>query len=340
MGLKLIPENTSIRFTQIRIPALVFSGLAILISLFAFFSHGLNYGIDFRGGATIEVGPAENTVFTEDDLTKMRSAVGELGLGDVKVTLISDLTDASKQGMILFLEQQPADHVFAGYCAPFAESATGDAGESAQQIATSCVKQLMKDTLGDGITERKTDVVGPAVSHELIEKGVIAVILSVISVLFYIWFRFEWQFSVGAIVALVHDVILTIGMFSMTSLEFNLSIIAALLTIVGYSLNDTVVVYDRVRENLRKFKKRDLDDILDMSINQTLTRTIMTSLTTLLALGALYLFGGTVLRGFTAAMIWGVVVGTYSSIFVASPLLHYLGVKRDWSTEVNPALPN
>ncbi|HBF98224.1 MAG TPA: protein translocase subunit SecF, partial [Alphaproteobacteria bacterium] len=169
------------------------------------------------------------------------------------------------------------------------------------------------------------------ISGELVEAGTLAVILAVIAMLVYIWFRFEWQFSVGAVVALLHDVVLTIGIFSLLQLEFNLSIIAAILTIVGYSMNDTVVVYDRVRENLRKYKKMPLDDLLNLSINDTLSRTAMTSLTTLLALLALYIFGGEVIRGFTFAMIWGVVVGTYSSIFVAAPLLLVLGVKRDWS---------
>ena len=184
--------------------------------------------------------------------------------------------------------------------------------------------------------DRKEDVVGPTVSGELIQKGALAVALAIGMMLIYIWLRFEWQFSLGAIVALIHDVIITLGMFSVTRLEFNLSIIAAILTIVGYSMNDTVVVYDRVRENLRKFKQKPLAELIDLSINDTLTRTIMTSGTTMLALAALAIFGGEVLRGFTLAMIWGVVIGTYSSIFVASPFLLATDVKRDWS-KVGPA---
>ena len=179
---------------------------------------------------------------------------------------------------------------------------------------------------------RKVDVVGPTVSGELINKGITAVVLAVMMMLIYIWLRFEWQFSVGAIVALVHDVVITLGMFAVTQLKFELAIIAAILTIVGYSMNDTVVVYDRVRENLRKYKQKPLEDVLDLSINETLSRTMMTSVTTLLALVSLAVFGGEVLRGFTMAMIWGILIGTYSSIFVASPSLLATGVKRDWSS--------
>ncbi|MEM1314400.1 MAG: protein translocase subunit SecF, partial [Pseudomonadota bacterium] len=184
-----------------------------------------------------------------------------------------------------------------------------------------------------GIEFRRVEVVGPKVSGELIVAGALAIGLAVAAVLFYIWLRFEWQFSLGAVAALVHDVILTIGVFSLVRLEFNLSIIAALLTIVGYSLNDTVVVFDRVRENLRKYKQKSLTEVLNLSVNETLSRTVMTSVTTLLALLSLYFLGGEVIRGFTFAMIWGVVVGTYSSIFVAAAVLLWLGVKRDWSKD-------
>ncbi|MFV2092741.1 MAG: protein translocase subunit SecF, partial [Hyphomicrobiales bacterium] len=203
-------------------------------------------------------------------------------------------------------------------------------GDAAQQN----VIKRVKSVLGDSVNYRRVEVVGPKVSSELIRDGIIAIISAIMAVLIYIWLRFEWQFSVGAVAALVHDVILTIGLFSTLQLEFNLSIIAAILTIVGYSLNDTVVVYDRVRENLRKYKKRPLIELLDLSVNQTLSRTVMTSVTTLLALLALYVFGGEVIRGFTFAMIWGVIIGTYSSVFVAAPLLIILGVKRDWSKAV------
>ncbi|HSF93192.1 MAG TPA: protein translocase subunit SecF, partial [Paracoccaceae bacterium] len=191
------------------------------------------------------------------------------------------------------------------------------------------VKQALSEAF-TGITYLQTDSVGAKVSGELVQTGILAVVLAVGAVLFYIWLRFEWQFSVGAVAALVHDVLLTIGVFSIVGLEFNLSIIAAILTIVGYSLNDTVVVFDRVRENLRRYKKKELKEILNQSINETLSRTLMTSVTTLIALTALYFLGGEVIRGFTFAMIWGVIVGTYSSVFVASVILLRLGVKRDW----------
>ena len=200
-------------------------------------------------------------------------------------------------------------------------------GDDAQQGVITRVK----DALGTDYEYRRTEVVGPKVSAELIASGTIAVIVAIMAVLVYIWFRFEWQFGIGAVVALVHDVAITIGMFAALQLEFNLSIIAALLTIVGYSLNDTVVVFDRVREELRRYKSMPLPELLDLAINRTLSRTTMTSLTTLLALFALYVFGGEVIRGFTFAMIWGVVIGTYSSVFIAAPLLLYLNVKRDWS---------
>ena len=186
--------------------------------------------------------------------------------------------------------------------------------------------------ISETINFRRTEVVGPKVSGELIQSGTIAILVAVFAMLIYIWLRFEWQFSLGAVIALLHDVILTIGVFCLTQLEFNLPIIAAILTIVGYSMNDTVVVYDRVRENLRKFRSKEITSLLNLSINETLSRTIVTSVTTLLALVSLYIFGGEVIKGFTFAMIWGVLVGTYSSIFVAAPLLTYLDVKREWNT--------
>jgi preprotein translocase SecF subunit len=200
-------------------------------------------------------------------------------------------------------------------------------GEKNQQNAI----RKVKETLGDSVDYRRVEVVGPTVSGELIQSGMIAILVAIFSVLLYIWFRFEWQFSIGAVAALVHDVVLTIGLFCLLQLEFGLSIIAAILTIVGYSLNDTVVVFDRVRENLRKYKKMPFSELLDHSVNDTLSRTILTSVTTLIALLSLYVFGGQVMRGFTFAMIWGVLVGTYSSVYVASPLLLILGVKREWS---------
>ena len=183
-----------------------------------------------------------------------------------------------------------------------------------------------------GTEIRRVESVGPVVSGELLSAGIMAILLAVGAVLFYIWLRFEWQFGIGAVVALGHDIALTVGVFSLIGIEFNLSTIAAILTIVGYSLNDTVVVYDRVRENLRKYKKLALSDLLDLSLNETLSRTLMTSATTLIALGALFTLGPEVIKGFTFAMIWGIVIGTYSSVFVAAPLLLWFKVKRDWTT--------
>ena len=208
---------------------------------------------------------------------------------------------------------------------------TGEAGQAAQQEALDAVKAGLEERLGDFFV-RSQDVVGSQVSGELRRKGILSVAIALILVLLYIWFRFEWQFGLGAVLALAHDVALTIGVFSLLQIEFNLTIIAAILTIVGYSLNDTVIVYDRIRENLRKFKKKPLPEVLNIAINDTLSRTILTSMTTMLALLALYVLGGSALRGFSFAMMWGVFIGTYSSIFVASPLLLFLKLKRGANT--------
>lgn len=298
-GIRFVPDETRIPFVKARLIAFVVSLLLMLGSIGLFFTAGLNYGIDFRGGTLIEVrsssGPA--------DLAEMRAQLGGIGLGDVQIQEFGE-----PEEVLIRIEEQPG-------------------GDAAQQGAI----EKVKETLGDSVEYRRVEVVGPTVSQELIQSGTIAVLVALFAVLLYIWFRFEWQFSVGAVAALVHDVTLTIGLFCLLQLEFNLSIIAAILTIVGYSLNDTVVVYDRVRENLRKYKKMELEELLDLSINDTLSRTSLTSVTTLIALLSLYIFGGEVIRGFTFAMIWGVIVGTYSSVFVAAPLLLYFGVKREWS---------
>ncbi|MAW80303.1 MAG: protein translocase subunit SecF [Parvularcula sp.] len=317
MLLKLIPDNTHIGFTQMRFAAMVFSAILVVGSLLALFTIGLNFGVDFKGGVTIEVADDEPI-----DIGEVRTVVSDLGLGSVDVQEIQDFS-TSDEAVLIRIAQQEAEN-----------SEDETAGETAQQAASLAVQDALRELLGDGVDFRKVDVVGPTVSGELVQKGALAVALAIGMMLIYIWLRFEWQFSLGAIVALIHDVIITLGMFSVTQLEFNLAIIAAILTIVGYSMNDTVVVYDRVRENLRKFKQKPLAELLDLSINDTLTRTIMTSGTTMLALFALVIFGGEVLRGFTLAMIWGIVIGTYSSIFVASPFLLATGVKRDWSKAV------
>ncbi|MEM6649644.1 MAG: protein translocase subunit SecF [Pseudomonadota bacterium] len=331
MGLRIIPSQTNIAFTKLRNVAAAISLAAMIGSIAAFFVLGLNFGIDFRGGVTVEVGPAEGQTFTDSDLTIVREAVGGLGLGDVRVQNIGGVAGAP-DGIVTFIEQQPLPENPAG-----GETLTEDertrAAELQQSAVAAQVQDVLRTTLGEGISFRRVDVVGPTVSGELVQAGVAALVVAIGMMLVYIWFRFEWQFSLGAILALVHDVVLTIGIFSITQLEFTLSIIAALLTIVGYSMNDTVVVFDRIRENLRKFKKKPLAEVIDLSINQTLARTLMTSITTLLALVSLFVFGGEVLRGFSFALIWGVLIGTYSSIFIASPVLLRTGVKRDWSKE-------
>lgn len=296
--LKLVPDDTHIPFLGMRFIALAVSTAMVLGSFAMVIIFGLNFGIDFRGGTMIEIGTEEPA-----DIADLRNRLGGLGLGEVQIQEFGAPTD-----VLIRIETQPG-------------------GEGAQRGAI----QTVRDELGDSVEYRRVEVVGPTVSGELIEAGVLAIILAVSMMLVYIWFRFEWQFSVGAVVALVHDVVITLGLFAVLQLEFNLSIIAALLTIVGYSMNDTVVVYDRVREKLRKYKRMPLAELLDLAVNKTLSRTVMTSVTTLLALLSLYIFGGEVIRGFTFAMIWGIIIGTYSSIFVAAPLLLWLGVKRDWS---------
>lgn len=318
----LVKPDTKIKFVGKRNMAFAASGLAVIASIFLFFSVGLNLGIDFLGGTVIEIkteGPA--------DMEMLRGATEGLGLGTVTIQNFG----APDRVMIRvgLQDQGPEENV-----AEEGETVVDtNERESAQQKVVKIIRAALDEASDKQIIYDRTDVVGPTVSGELVKTSVIAVTLAVMLMLVYIWFRFEWQFSLGAVVALTHDVILTIGVFCLTQIEFNLPIIAAILTIVGYSMNDTVVVYDRVRENLRKYKKKPLEELLDQSINDTLSRTVMTSLTTLLALGSLYVFGGEALRGFTFAMMWGVVVGTYSSIFIAAPMLVITGVKRDWSDE-------
>ncbi|MBT7641895.1 MAG: protein translocase subunit SecF [Rhodobiaceae bacterium] len=298
--LKLVPEKTSITFIKHRNLAMGLSILLMVASLGVFFTNGLNFGIDFKGGTLIEASSQEAV-----DIGALRDRLNAMNLGEVQIQEFGKDTDV----LIRIAE---------------AEGAV-DASQDLTAV------QVLRDELAEDFDIRRVEIVGPQVSAELIQTGILAVVVAISCMLIYIWFRFEWQFSVGAVLALVHDVVLTIGIFSLLQLDFNLSILAAILTIVGYSMNDTVVVYDRVRENLRKFKKMSLNELLDIAINETLSRTVMTSVTTLLALVALYVLGGEVIRGFTFAMIWGVIVGTYSSIFIASPLLMWLGVKRDWS---------
>ena len=308
MRLKLVPETTNLNFFRLQTATFGLSLLGVIGSIALFFVVGLNYGIDFRGGSMIMVETPE-AVAPQD----YRDLLATLDVGDATVSEISDpaadLTGAEKNTVIIRIEQQD--------------------GEAAIQNDTVvAVVDALKASF-DGLTVLATESVGAKVSGELVQAGALAVGLAVAAVLFYIWLRFEWQFALGAVAALVHDVILTIGVFSLVGLEFNLAIIAAILTIVGYSLNDTVVVFDRVRENLRRYKQKTLVDVLNLSLNETLSRTLMTSVTTLIALIALYILGGDVIRGFTFAMIWGVLVGTYSSVFVAAPILLRLDIARE-----------
>lgn len=307
MRLRLVPKNpTWDFFKRAGIPVSV-SGILIVVSIILTFTVGMNFGIDFRGGTTIRTESTQSV-----DVGAYRTAIDALDLGDVSITEVFDPTFAEDQhvSMIRIQAQENA--------------------EAAEAQMVEAVHAALSEVSGD-IRFVSVESVGPKVSGELIQTAAIAVALAIAAVLFYIWLRFEWQFALGAVVALVHDVVLTVGVFSALQIKFDLAIIAALLTIVGYSLNDTVVVFDRVRENLRKYKKLALADVLNLSINETLARTVMTSVTTLLALISLFVLGGDVIRGFVFAMIWGVVIGTYSSVFIASTVLLRLGVKRDWS---------
>ena len=305
MRLKLVPDNIKIPFFQSTRLTFGASVLAMVISIFLFFFNGLNLGIDFLGGTTIRT-DAQTSV----DVGAYRSALKPLDLGDVTVTEIFDVTKPDLNAAQIRFEAQ--------------------SGEEAATVEVIRAVKAALLSLDETITFPQVESVGPEVSGELVQAAITAVLAAIGAVLFYIWLRFEWQFSVGAIAALVHDIVITIGIFSLLQIKFDLAIIAALLTIVGYSLNDTVVVFDRVRENLRKYKKTLLKDLLNMSINETLSRTVMTSLTTLIALISLFILGGDVIHGFVFAMIWGVIIGTYSSVFVASSILLRLGVKRDW----------
>ncbi|PIV77744.1 MAG: protein translocase subunit SecDF [Rhodobacteraceae bacterium CG17_big_fil_post_rev_8_21_14_2_50_63_15] len=312
-SLRIVPDITTIDFFKRWKLWLGISGLMILVALGSFGVQGLNFGIDFRGGTTIRTQSA-----TPVDIGGYRAAISDLGLGDVSITEVFDPTFGPEENVAMLRIQAQ------------------DEAEAITPEAIAAVEEALRQAVPD-IIFTSVESVGPKVSGELITAAILAVLLAVGAVLVYIWMRFEWQFAVGAVVALVHDVALTIGVFSELQIQFDLAIIAALLTIVGYSLNDTVVVFDRVRENLRKYKQKPLREVLNMSINETLSRTTMTSLTTLLALVALYFLGGDVIRGFVFAMIWGIVIGTYSSIFVASTLLMWLGVKRDWSKPATPS---
>ncbi len=291
--LKLVPDDINIPFMSFRKVFLSISALAVVVSLALVFVKGMSFGIDFQGGILIEVRMPQAA-----NLSQMRGQLGALGLGEVSLQEFGNPAD-----VLIRIGAQDGD-------------------ATAQQAAVAAVK----DALGAGVDYRRVEFVGPKVSSELLLDGVLAVVVAIVAMLIYIWLRFEWQFGLGAVMALTHDVFLTLGMFSLLGLEFNLSTVAAVLTIAGYSINDTVVVFDRIREDLRKYKTKPVPDLLNDSINATLSRTLMTSLTTLVALLALFFLGGEVIRDFSFAMIFGILVGTYSSICVASPLLLYTNV--------------
>jgi preprotein translocase subunit SecF len=307
MRLKLVPDNTNWDFFS-RMPiTLGFSGLLVVISIASFFAFGLNFGIDFRGGTTIRT----QTVVPVD-VGAFRQAIAPLGLGDISITEVYDPSFGPDQNVSMVrIEAQNEE-------------------ESISPETIAAVEDSLR-VIAPKVQILSVESVGPKVSGELVMTAVESVIAAIFAVLIYIWLRFEWQFAVGAVVALVHDVLITIGVFALFQVRFDLSTIAALLTIVGYSLNDTVVVFDRVRENLRRYKVMELKEVLNLSINETMSRTVMTSGTTLLALIALLVLGGDVIRGFVFAMTFGIIIGTYSSVFVASAFLLKLGVKRDWS---------
>jgi preprotein translocase subunit SecF len=307
MRLRLVPKDTKFDFFKHWKMWLGFSALMMVLAFGSFMLQGLNFGIDFRGGTTIRTQSTQTV-----DVAAYRAVIDPLGLGDVSITEVFDPGFGPEDNVSMIRIQ----------------AQEGEQAATADMINQ--VKAALQQVAPD-VTFASVESVGPKVSGELITSAILSVALAIGAVLVYIWLRFEWQFALGAVIALIHDVILTIGVFSEVQIKFDLAIIAALLTIVGYSLNDTVVVFDRVRENLRKYKALSLAEVLNLSINETLSRTVMTSVTTLLALISLYVLGGDVIRGFVFAMIWGVIVGTYSSVFVASSTLLYLGVKRDWS---------
>ena len=295
--LRIVPDDTKFDFMRFRRFSFPMSAVLSIAAIALFFFHGLNFGIDFIGGTLIEVqtkaGPA--------DLAKMRSTIGSLQLGDFQLQQFGSPDD-----VLIRISEQPG-------------------GDEAQQAAV----QKVRNALGDGVEYRRVEVVGPSVSTELLAYGTIGLVLAIFAILIYLWFRFEWQFALGAMIANVHDIVLTVGFMSLTGVDFDLTSIAALLTILGYSLNDTVVIYDRIREMLRRYKRMSMPELLNASVNATLSRSIVTHVTVAMSLLALLLFGGQAIHSFTATMMFGVVlVGTYTSVFIASPILIYLGVGR------------
>ena len=305
--LRLAPENTKFGFMRFRRFSYPFSAFLSIVSVVMFVLVGMNFGIDFAGGTLMEVRAKSG----DADLSLLRSLGEQTGLGHIEVQGFGNRTDATIRFGV-----QPG-------------------GDAAQEAAVKRVQAA----LGDRYDFRRVEVVGPRVSGELVQSGTIGVVVSIFAVLVYLWFRFEWQFAVGAVIATMHDLLLTVGFFSVTHLEFNTTSIAAILTIVGYSLNEAVIVLDRIREVMRKYKRLTTAEMIDMSINAVLPRTIMTATTVFLALLALVLFGGEVIKSFSLAMMWGIFVGTYSSIFICSPILIYLGVRNEVRAESKPGTP-
>jgi len=295
--LRIVPDDTKFDFMRFRRISFPVSAMLSIAAILLYFFHGLNFGIDFIGGTLIEVqtkaGPA--------DLAKMRATIGSLQLGEFQLQQFGAPDD-----VLIRISEQPG-------------------GDEAQQAAV----QKVRNALGNEVDYRRVEVVGPSVSTELLAYGTIGLVLAIVAILIYLWFRFEWQFALGAMIANVHDIVLTVGFMSLTRIDFDLTSIAALLTILGYSLNDTVVIYDRIREMLRRYKRMPMPDLLNASVNATLSRSIVTHVTVAMSLLALLLFGGQAIHSFTATMMFGVVlVGTYTSVFIASPILIYLGVGR------------
>ena len=308
--LRIVPDDTKFDFMRFRRISFPISAMMSILAISLYFFHGLNFGIDFKGGTLIEIqtkaGPA--------DLATMRASLSALGLGEIQLQQFGAPND-----VLIRVAEQPG-------------------GDAAQQVAVNKVR----GALGSNIEYRRVEVVGPRVSGELLSYGIIGLMLAILGILIYLWFRFEWQFALGAMIANVHDLVLTIGFMSLTRIDFDLTSIAALLTILGYSLNDTVVIYDRIREMLRRYKRMTMADLLNISVNATLSRSIITHVTVTLALLALLLFGGQAIHSFTATMMFGVVlVGTYTSIFIAAPILIYLGVGagRDQLSRSEPDKP-
>ncbi len=300
---KMIPDNVNIDFIGKRFIAFFVSAVLLIGSVVTLSTQGLNFGIDFTGGTLIEIRTP-----SDPNLGQMRKELNNLDLGSVLIQEFGATRD-----LLIRLPQQSGD---------------SESQQAAIEKIREAIDNIFAEQAGEEVEYRRVEFVGPQVGEELKEAGLFAVLLSLGGILIYIALRFEWQFGMAAIIALAHDAIATVGLFSITGMEFNLSTLAAILMIAGYSINDTVVVFDRIRENLRKYKKMPLVDLFNKSVNEMLSRTLMTSLTTLLALFALWLFGGEVIRGFVDALLFGIIIGTYSSVFVAAPILLYMGIKR------------